>query len=254
LTCTAVIVALSLGGEELTVEARRRFRTVSAERFEPAVLEQTLHQGATRDGTFQRVAGGCLAARDTIPFTIRGGAMRTSALFLVALLAGGCEAASGPSGPVGAVSFANGVPGYLPSATGHAEISTTYGGQPLWQAYSFTAQRVGKAQTVIGEWSLRQDLGGELASVQGRVRCFVAVDTMARIAGEIRRSDNPAYPPGTFMVFKVVDQGEGTNEPRDIASAALPSEDPDNFCGGANPDMYEIETGNIQVHGFIEPN
>ena len=176
--------------------------------------------------------------------------MRRSALVLIALVAAGCEAAPDVAGPAaGAARFAA-VPGYLPSATGHADIDVALGAQPLSQSYSFNAERVGKEQIVHGEWSLRQQLGGQPASLQGRVTCFVAIDSMARIAGVIVRSDNPTYQRGQHVVWKVVDSGEGANDPRDLASPMLPSSDPDAFCGGGDPAMTEINTGNIQVHGI----
>ena len=175
--------------------------------------------------------------------------MRTPALALIALLAAGCDTGiitAGPDSP----DFAKDAPGYLPSATGHAEIEVDEGGETLWQKYSFTAQRVGKTQRVQGQWEVKQDLGGDEAAARGRVTCFVAVDSMARIAGVVDHTDDAAFPRGSFVVFKVVDEGEGTNEPRDQASVLRSSADPEGFCGGDTPPLTDILSGNIQVHGF----
>ena len=176
--------------------------------------------------------------------------MRTRTLALFALLAAaGCDAGTITAGP-DSPSFAKGVPGNLPSATGHAEIEVDEGGETLWQKYSFTAQRVGKNQRVHGQWELKQDLGGDEAALRGRVTCFVAVDSMARLAGVVDHSDDAAFQRGSFVVWKVVDEGEGTNEPRDQASVMRASADPESFCGGDTPPMTDILSGNIQVHGF----
>lgn len=181
--------------------------------------------------------------------------MRTSALVLVALLLAGCDTTVDPAGlAAGVASYADATPGNLPSATGHAEIGVDLAGQTLLQRYAFTAQRVGKEQIIQGRWELNQEYPGQNAALSGQVTCFDAVGNVARIAGVIERSDNPQFAPGQHVVWKVVDSGEGTNDPRDLASPMSLSAFPNNFCGGGSPAMSPIVSGNIQVRGGVGQN
>jgi hypothetical protein len=96
--------------------------------------------------------------------------------------------------------------GAVQSVTGHAKIQLPYEGTPF-QQYSVSAirHRDGSFSGKFHETS-EQD-GGQRAS--GRIFCFSIVRDTARLAGLVERSTVPFGPAGTYVIWNVVDRGNG---------------------------------------------
>jgi hypothetical protein len=136
-----------------------------------------------------------------------------------------------------------------PSATGRADISTVYSGQPLFQRYSFSAIRHQDGR-VTGQWQLDQDFPGFEAMLHGRVTCLSIVGNTARIGGIVERSSHPFYQQDGGITWTVADMGEGGST-ADLASymSYIFFSDPAGFCATGEPalPMTPSQRGNIQV-------
>jgi hypothetical protein len=177
--------------------------------------------------------------------------MQRGAFLLLGVAVLGCEAVpdrvlapdrDGVSGPSLSPS------GVQQRVTGHANIFL-----PSFQAeerYSQSAIRHADG-SVTGEFELHseQDAG---IRVHGDVTCFTIVGNTARLGGVIERSDTPGLA-GAEVVWTVVDNGEGDNDPPDLTS--------DFFLVGSGGAQFHcavgfafaapvlpVLSGNLQVH------
>ena len=143
---------------------------------------------------------------------------------------------------LGAVQTSAGAPG--PSVTGHANMTQQPSGE--LRTFSFTG-RVMPDGTVEGQF-VNHNRQGDAVN-HGEIDCLRLDGTNAAVlSGPIRKHTNPALEGGT-TVFRVEDNGEGTNDPPDRVSVLM------NFAPGSTEDcttvtpaiMFPIEGGNIQV-------
>jgi hypothetical protein len=130
----------------------------------------------------------------------------------------------------------------LPNAFG-VEV----GNQPL----AFNAKKYADG-TVSGQFEYHQTAEGESFKFHVEVTCMSMYDgNRAKIGGEIRNSNDPTIPPGTFAWFQVFDNGEGTNSPPDQSSLVGFGNEAANeaFCNSPNLPRFgpwDVE-GNVQV-------
>jgi hypothetical protein len=107
--------------------------------------------------------------------------------------------------------------------------------------------------TVSGQFELKSAQDGGLR-IHGDVVCFTIIGNMARLAGQIDQSSTPSIPEGTYVIWTVVDNGEGQNDPPDLTSDFI---GPFTGAGAAafhcstginvGP-FYPVQSGNLQVH------
>jgi hypothetical protein len=76
----------------------------------------------------------------------------------------------------------------------------------------------------------------------------------AKYGGEITVSNDPTVPPGTFIWFQAIDNGEGADSSPDQSTGAGfgTAEETEAFCNSStlpNPLFLSEVTGNIQVEG-----
>jgi hypothetical protein len=102
--------------------------------------------------------------------------------------------------------------------------------------------------TVEGEYDNHNRQQGFIN--HGEINCmrFLSYNDVV-LSGIVRKSDNPNAPPGATTVFRVVDHGEGADDPPDQVSQVL------NLPLGSTADcntitptiLFALEGGNIQV-------
>lgn len=146
---------------------------------------------------------------------------RTALLLGLAVL--GCTAtdrvlgpdrlASGPNAAFDRVDAA--ASGAQQRVTGHATILLPSFGNAE-EKYSSNAIRHADG-TVSGQFELKSAQDGGLR-IHGDVVCFTIVGNRARIAGRVDQSNTTLVPEGTYVVWTVVDNGEGAKDPPDQTS------------------------------------
>jgi hypothetical protein len=88
------------------------------------------------------------------------------------------------------------------------------GNQPL----AFNARKYADG-SVSGQFEYHQVGGGESFNFNVDVTCMNIYDgNRAKIGGEIKNSNDPTIPPGTFAWFQVFDNSEGASSPPDRSS------------------------------------
>ena len=132
---------------------------------------------------------------------------------------------------------------------------------------SFVARR--DASGVSGRYNYEQTFQGETFVFKGSVTCFQVYDTpvlqnwpgipaatanRAKWGGVIESSNDPTLPPGGFIWFQSIDNGEGADAPPDLSTLSGFGDEVANeaFCASANvpnPNFgpHAAEGGNIQV-------
>jgi len=138
--------------------------------------------------------------------------------------------------------------GATEQVTGHANIFLT-----VFQAeekYSNSAIRH-RDGSVSGEFEIKSEQDGGLR-VHGNVICFTIVGgQLARMAGVVEQSDADFVPPGTPVVWTIVDNGEGNNDPPDLTSdffLATPAQAQFHCDVGFALAFLPVRGGNLQVH------
>jgi hypothetical protein len=127
------------------------------------------------------------------------------------------------------------------------QFGVEIGNQPL----AFNAQKDAEGN-VSGQFVYHQVAGGESFNFNVDVTCFNVYDgNRAKIGGEIKVSNDPTIPPGTFAWFQVFDNGEGSEAPPDRSSLIGFGDEAANeaFCNSPNlPRLgpWDVE-GNVQV-------
>jgi hypothetical protein len=129
-----------------------------------------------------------------------------------------------------------------PSASGHANLTISDG----LQTYSFSA--IQGPNGVSGQMTL--DSRGQNVNLQGDVTCLTITGNEAIIGGIITHVTPNSDPSwfslvGTQFVLRVVDNGEGANDPIDLVSDVINGAD----CSlGPILPLVPIEAGNINVN------
>ena len=137
------------------------------------------------------------------------------------------------------------------SVTGSATIQLPYEGTPF-EHYTVSAirHRDGSFSGEFHETSEQE--GGQRAS--GKIFCFSIVQDTARLAGLVERSTVPFGPAGTYVIWNVVDRGNG-KKARDLTT--------DFYFGGTKAQatahcagnllrgqpFFESRRGNLKVKG-----
>jgi hypothetical protein len=117
---------------------------------------------------------------------------------------------------------------------------------------TFTFNAIRRADgTVSGEWEVISRAGAG-ARLHGDVLCLAINGNQAWIGTRIESATNPVVIIGSEGGFRVVDNGEGANEPPDAASLAFfngAAGFAQNYCDAmaANPPLNPVEHGNLQV-------
>jgi hypothetical protein len=119
------------------------------------------------------------------------------------------------------------------------------------QPLAFNAKKYADG-TVKGQFEYHQVVEGESFNFHVEVTCMNVYDgNRAKIGGEIRNSNDPTIPPGTFAWFQVFDNGEGANAPPDQSSLIGFGNEAANeaFCNSENLPRFgpwDVQ-GNVQV-------
>jgi hypothetical protein len=181
--------------------------------------------------------------------------MRTVHRGVVLLLAAAAAGCAGPSEPTVPLTTAGGsriaadAGGRQQAVTGHANIFLS--NFQAEEKYSSNAIRHSDG-SVSGEFELKseQDAGVRL---HGDVVCFTVVGNTARVAGFVDSSTEPSFE-GLHVVWTVVDNGEGANDPPDltsdfflVVSAASAQFHCDVGFAFTTP-IFPVLSGNLQVH------
>ena len=105
--------------------------------------------------------------------------------------------------------------------------------------------------TFSGEFELKSEQGTGLR-IHGDVVCFKVIGNTAYLAGVIDQSDDPeGAPVGSYVLWSVVDNGEGANSPPDLTSDfyVLPPDLVALQCTeGIDLGAFPVVNGNLQVH------
>ena len=130
------------------------------------------------------------------------------------------------------------------SATGAGHF--TIGGE--LRTFAFTAQKHADG-SVTGQYQLINRASD--ARVHGEVTCLSVVGNRAWIGG-VQKNGSEGFPEGLENGFRVVDNGEGANDPPDQLSLMFVNAPPgfaQAYCNArpAAPPLFPIEGGNIQV-------
>jgi hypothetical protein len=151
------------------------------------------------------------------------------------------------------------------TATGESGLVASAGGGVHWtiplpnpfevevrnQPLAFNAKKYADG-TVKGQFEYHQVVEGESFNFHVEVTCMNVYDgNRAKIGGEIRNSNDPTIPPGTFAWFQVFDNGEGANAPPDQSSLIGFGNEAANeaFCNSENLPRFgpwDVQ-GNVQV-------
>jgi hypothetical protein len=130
------------------------------------------------------------------------------------------------------------------AATGHANL--TQGGE--LRTFSFAAIQHADGR-VTGEWELNNRATN--TRLHGAVTCLTVIGNRAWIGGITEQSNNPGTVEGRGVFWRVVDNGEGANDPPDETSLTftnLAAGVPELRCRNMPlPVVMPIEAGNITV-------
>ena len=136
------------------------------------------------------------------------------------------------------------------SVTGHAEFVNAVGNHIR---YSLTAirQRDGSVSGEVEEHA-ETAAGVFVRRGHGTVICFTVNGNIARVAGTIDSIRGAGVPaPGNAFILTVVDNGEGANDPPDLASTPATVSSlavaATHCATGIERPLFPIDRGNIQV-------
>jgi hypothetical protein len=140
--------------------------------------------------------------------------------------------------------------GVQQQVTGHANIELPAFGNAV-ERYSQSAIRHADG-TVSGQFELSSEQDGGLR-IHGDVFCFTVVGNTVRLGGQIDQSDADFIPVGSYVVWTIVDNGEGANSPPDLTTDFLgPTSQAvaaAHCLAGFNlGPFYPVSSGNLQVH------
>lgn len=137
-------------------------------------------------------------------------------------------------------------------ASGGANWTLEVFGFTIPQVLGFTARKYADGR-VEGHIEYHQVFLGERLKFVASVTCMEIYDgNRVKYGGEVRRSNDPTVPPGTFMWFQSIDNGEGAGAPPDQSTGSGFGTEAENeaFCASPatpNPLFLSEVDGNIQV-------
>ena len=121
-----------------------------------------------------------------------------------------------------------------------------------WRTFSFTARKYADG-SVDGQWQRirRQPGNAKESKSHGIITCFTIDGNKAWLGG-YATSGLWSTPPDNETGWRVVDNGQGKNAPPDQMSLEYVGASEgfaDYYCSETpdDPDLYDIESGNIQV-------
>jgi hypothetical protein len=138
------------------------------------------------------------------------------------------------------------------SASGGADWVLEVFGFVIPQTLGFSARKYADG-SVRGHINYHQTFEGETLRFNATVTCMSVYDgNRVKYGGEIILSTDPTVPPGTFMWFQGIDNGEGAGAPADqsTGSGFGTAEENQAFCddpAAPNPLFLAGVNGNIQV-------
>ena len=135
------------------------------------------------------------------------------------------------------------------SATGHVEFVNTTTQNHLRASFNAITHQDG---TVSGEFEehVESSTGDFVRRTHGIITCLTVSGNVARFGGVITESSGNAAPPGTEIFATVVDNGEGANDPDDLASpggSGNPGVALRHCTAGLFRPLFPITAGNVQV-------
>ena len=134
-------------------------------------------------------------------------------------------------------------------ASGNALQDVTFTVNFFTQRMSFNA--IGAPDHTTGQFNFTGKVFGITTYVHGDILCYFIIGKRARVAGRITDSDPPDLETWD-AVWTVEDNGDKSTLQRDKISLyrAAPGIGPDHCSpfNTENPTMYEMETGNVQLH------
>ena len=134
-------------------------------------------------------------------------------------------------------------------ASGSGLQDVTFTADLFTQRMSFNA--IGAPDHTTGQFNFTGQVLGVNTHIHGDILCYFISGKRARVAGRITMSDPPDLE-GWDAVWTVEDNGNGSTQQRDKISLyrAAPGIGPAYClpCNVENPTMYEMQTGNVQLH------
>jgi hypothetical protein len=178
-----------------------------------------------------------------VKMTWRGAGLLLHAIVIV-LGIPGCKAGDSTGRGIGTGPFVT-----TGGASGDDLQDVTFTADLFTQRMSFNAR--GAPDNVSGEFNFTGKVFGITTHLHGDILCYFISGKRARVAGRITTSDPPGLE-NSDAVWTVEDNGVGSGLPRDKISLyrAAPDIGP-RHCfpfNTENPTMYEMETGNVQLH------
>lgn len=125
-------------------------------------------------------------------------------------------------------------------------------GAEVGNVLAFNARRAADG-SVSGHYNYHQTFQGELFKFNGTVTCVGIYDgNRAKVGGIVEQSNDATIPPGLFIWWSVIDNGQGTGAPADASTIIGVGDEAANeaFCNSAAPPRFgpwEIAGGNFQV-------
>lgn len=138
------------------------------------------------------------------------------------------------------------------SASGGADWVLEVFGFTVPQTLGFSAKKFADG-SVQGHINYHQTFLGETLRFNATVTCMSVYDgNRVKYGGELILSNDPAFPPGTYIWFQGIDNGEGVGAPADqsTGSGFGTAEENQAFCDSPNepnPLFLASVNGNIQV-------
>ena len=107
--------------------------------------------------------------------------------------------------------------------------------------------------SVTGEFFLRNDFNGGQAA-RGRIVCLGVAGNRANLAGIITKSNTSVAPAGNYLLWSIVDNGEGKRSAPDMVSNVFEFTSKDVAMDHCNfpidvGTMYPVQHGNYEVRG-----
>lgn len=142
--------------------------------------------------------------------------------------------------------------GVVASASGGADWVLEVFGFTVPQTLGFSAKKYADG-SVDGHINYHQTFLGETLRFNATVTCMSVYDgNRVKYGGEIVLSSDPAFPPGTFIWFQGIDNGEGADAAADqsTGSGFGTAQENQEFCDSPqepNPLFLAEVDGNIQV-------
>lgn len=160
----------------------------------------------------------------------------TTTILLAAALAWiGCSGEAGPTGPDARdLAPASALAERL---SGGANWTLEVFGFTIPQVLGVTARKYADGR-VDGRIDYHQVFQGERFRFVATVTCLEIYDgNRAKYGGELQRSNDPAFPPGTFIWFQTIDNGEGATSPPDRSTGSGFGTEAENeaFCASPAP-------------------